>query len=274
MALSIAQKSAIRRHLAYPVIGLIRQGPGGASLASGFSGYRYFQAYGALEYKMNNLNPDEEARLLGNGMGGVAFVGNPPNPGDSVSVVLSGGPIPSPQTLTAVFPTPAPGGQDGRLWFANELAVLALGNSVLTGIGMTAVAPYGTGPFAQAAVPLPEVAFTCPGASFSLSTSFSGACAATVTATGALLPPSTSLDGVTTIYGYLPILDGLENSWLTASQNMDTKKADVWESRVNEAGMRRSLYEQYKQQMGDFLGIPIYIDANARPMSTGAMRFA
>jgi hypothetical protein len=272
MALSFTQKSSLRRHLRYPVIGLIRTSPGGGTLASGFAGYRYFQAYGAMEYKFNNLNPDEEARLLGNAIAAVAFVGNGPNVGDSVSVTLSGGPIASPQTLVATYPTNPPSG-DGRLWMANQLAVLAQGNSVLATAGVQGVAPYGTGPFAQSAVPLPEVAFTAS-ASFSISATFSGQCAPVVTAAGGLVPPSTSLDGVTTIYGYLPICDGLENAWLTSSANLDTKKADVWTGRTNEAGARRSLYEQYCAQMGDFLGIPMFIDANAQPMRHGAINYA
>jgi hypothetical protein len=272
MALSFTQKSAVRRHLKFPVIGLIRTSPGGGSLASGFAGYRYFQAYGAMEYKFNNLNPDEEARLLGNAIAAVAFVGNGPNVGDSVSVTLSGGPIASPQTIVATYPTNPPAG-DGRLWFANQLAVLCQGNPVLAAAGVQGVAPYGTGPFAESAVPLPEVAFTAS-APFTIAASFSGQCAPVITATGALVPPSTSLDGVTTIYGYLPICDGLENSWLTASQNLDTSRADVWRGRSNEAGARRSLYEQYVQQMADFLGVPVFIDANQKPMRTGAMNFA
>jgi hypothetical protein len=273
MPLTATQKTEIRRHLKYPVIGLVRTGqPGGGTLASGFAGYRFFQAYGALEYKMNNMAADEEARLIGGALGAIAIVGNPPNPGDSITVVFSGGGLGSPQTITATYPTPTPPG-DGRLWFANQLAALALGNAPMIGAGMIGLAPYGTGPFAQAAVPLPEVSFTGP-LPFTMSATFSGACAPAVTAQGGLVSPSTSLDGVNTIYGFLPICNGLENAWLTSSQNLDTKKADVWTARSNEAGARRSLYEQWVRQMADFLGVPCFIDANQKPMRTGAMNFA
>lgn len=272
MPLTFTQKTEIRRHLKYPVIGLIRQSPGGGTLASGFAGYRYFQAYGAMEYKLNNLNPDEEAKLLGTALAAVAFVGNGPNPGDSVSVTFSGAGISPSQTVTATYPSPTPPG-DGKLWLANQLAALVQANTVLQGAGVQGIAPYGTGAFAQSAVPLPEVAFVAP-ASFAISTAFSGAAAPAITATGALVPPSTSLDGVTTIWGYLPIAAGLENAWLTSSQNLDTIKADVWKGRSNEAGARRSLYEQWCQQMADFLGIPHFIDANQAPTRTGAIRFA
>jgi hypothetical protein len=273
MPLTATQKTSIRRHLGYPVIGLIRTGAvGGGTLASGFAGYRYFQAYGALEYKMNNLAADEEARLIGGALGAIAIVGNPPNPGDSITVVFSGGGLGSPQTITATYPTPTPPGE-GRLWFANQLAALALGNAAMIGAGMIGLAPYGTGPFAESAVPLPEVSFTGP-LPFTMAATFSGQCAPAVTAQGGFVPPNTSLDGVNTIYGFLPICDGLENAWLTASANLDTIQADVWKGRSNEAGARRSLYEQWKRQMADFLGVPCSIDATAKPQSMGAMNFA
>lgn len=47
-----AQKADIRRHCYYPVFG--------APPAS-FQSYRFFQAYGTLEYRMSNLLPEEEA---------------------------------------------------------------------------------------------------------------------------------------------------------------------------------------------------------------------
>lgn len=78
MALILAAKSSIRRHLNYPLIGLYKLGPGGATLAAGSAGYRFFQAYGFLEYKMNNLNPDEEARLTGQAYAAAALSGGQP----------------------------------------------------------------------------------------------------------------------------------------------------------------------------------------------------
>lgn len=47
-----AEKTDIRRFCGYPVYG---QSP------NQFVGYRFFQAYGNLEFKMNNLTPAEEA---------------------------------------------------------------------------------------------------------------------------------------------------------------------------------------------------------------------
>jgi hypothetical protein len=45
-----AQKTDIRRFCGYPAYG---------AGAWGFEGWRFFQAYGLLEYRMNNLSPAE-----------------------------------------------------------------------------------------------------------------------------------------------------------------------------------------------------------------------
>jgi hypothetical protein len=52
MGFSDAEKTDIRRFCGYPAYGA---GPWG------FQGWRFFQAYGLLEYRMNNLSGAEEA---------------------------------------------------------------------------------------------------------------------------------------------------------------------------------------------------------------------
>lgn len=47
-----AEKADIRRFCGYPVYGAV---------PSSFQSYRFFQAYGTLEYRMANLLPEEEA---------------------------------------------------------------------------------------------------------------------------------------------------------------------------------------------------------------------
>lgn len=56
MALTTAQKVDVRRHAGYPVFG---------GTPSSFQSYRFFQAYGTLEYRMSNLMPEEETVLTG-----------------------------------------------------------------------------------------------------------------------------------------------------------------------------------------------------------------
>lgn len=272
MAITLAAKSDIRRHLGYPVAGLIQTSVAGATFASGAIGYRFTQAYGFLEYKMNNLNPDEESRLTGNAYGAVAFLGPQPHGGDTVSVTLSGGPLVSPVVLSATAPTPSPN-IDGRLSLAQLIAAAGSQNAALQAAGIISVAPYGTGPFAQTAIPIPECAFVSPSA-FSIACGGSGVLIPQITATGVQLNPSASLDGINTIWGYLNILNGLENAYAGTSQNLDTIQADVWKGRANEAGQRMSLYSVWVQFLSDFLGTPINPEKRNNARSVGAMRFA
>lgn len=275
MPLTFASKSDIRRHLGYPVAGLPRISPVGGAAASygaGNIGYRFFQAWGQLEYRLNNLNPDEEARLLGLAYAAFALTGPQPNVGDEITITLSGGPIGSPQELTATMPDGVPAAQDGRLILTAAIAAACAENGVLASAGVLSAQPYGTGPWAQNAVPIPECAFTCPSA-FSIAGAGSGVTYPQITANGVMLGPSTSLDGVTTLWGYLAILDGLENAYATASQNLDTIRADVWQGRSTELAQRRSLYETWRGMLADYLGIPICQFKTANAARTGALRY-
>jgi hypothetical protein len=54
-AFTDAQKTDVRRFCGYPAYG---------AGATGFESWRFFQAYGTLEYRMNNLSPAEIAVTL------------------------------------------------------------------------------------------------------------------------------------------------------------------------------------------------------------------
>lgn len=56
MAFSAGERTDIRRHCGYPAYGVG---------ASGFNGWRFFQAYGMLEYRVQNLAVAEEAVVRG-----------------------------------------------------------------------------------------------------------------------------------------------------------------------------------------------------------------
>lgn len=57
MALTDAQKDQVRRHVGYPVFG------NGISASPPSFGYRYYQWYLTLEYRMNNLSANQEDLL-------------------------------------------------------------------------------------------------------------------------------------------------------------------------------------------------------------------
>lgn len=59
MAFTDAEKTDVRRFCGYPAYG---------AGATGFQGWRFYQAYGLLEYRLNNCSPSEETiarRYLG-----------------------------------------------------------------------------------------------------------------------------------------------------------------------------------------------------------------
>jgi hypothetical protein len=274
MALTVTQKSAVRRHLGYPAIGLLRVSPGGGTLGAASAGYRYNDAYGFLEYRLNNLNPDEEARLMGVAYGAVILTGPQPAAGDQFSVTFSGGPLTAPVTVTVTAQAPN-GSYDNRINVVNALAGAISTNATLQANGFLATAPYGTGPFSQNAVAIPEVGFT-NAQTFGITCSGTGSSAPQVSAPGQLLPPSAQLTGINgpTTYGYIPILDGLEAAYGGASDNLDTAQADVWRGRSNELGQRMSLYQVWVDKLVDFIGVPRNDKRKGFPERRGAMRYA
>ncbi len=275
MALSLAEKANVRRHLRYPLIGLYRVTPGGQTLATATAvSYRYTQAFGQLEWRMNNLDANEEARITGRAYGGVSFVGPIPNVGDESQITFSGGGLASPVTINvvatqALINVGQPLSQvqaalvsqyfdaNVGLGFCAQFAMLVAQNSTLTQAGFVAIAPYGTGPFRQQAIPVPEVSVINP-QSFTISVVNTGSMSAQITSNGVLLPPYISPDTLTQpIYGYLPILDYLENAYGTATQDLSIDTADVFKARKTELPERLSLYQNWCMKLGEFIDVPL-----------------
>lgn len=269
--LTFEQKSSVRRHLGFPVVGQPRASAVGGTNGSAFNGYRFFQIYGRLEFKMNNLNPDEESRLFGSPYGGVALVGPPPNPGDAVGFTLTGGGLSSSQTITATAES-----GDTAIQLIQRLAANATINSAVQSASMVVLAPFGAGPFSENSIPLPELAIVAQSAFTITSPTGSGNLIPQVTANGKLLGPSASLDGTITLWGYIPILDGLEAAFGGASQFLFAQAAGPWKGRSNEIGQRLSLYHNWQVLLSNFLEIPIYTGTpdSQRPQFVGTHRYA
>jgi hypothetical protein len=270
--LTLADRSNCRRHLDYPVIGLPVTSPIGGTLGPGTSGYRFFEAFGFLEYRMSNLDVDEEARVTGKAYGAVALVGLQPNLGDTLSVTFSGGNLTSPVTVTVTALAPV-ANMDNRLTILAQMAQAVTQNATLAAAQITAVSPWGSGPWQLAAVPLAEMGVLSPVA-FTITATGTGNIAPQVTAQPQTLGPAASLNGTTMIYGYLNILDGLEGAHAGSSQNLDTKQAAVWYSRANEIGLRMSLYRQWQGMFSDFMGVPINVFRRQKAHRHGAIRYA
>lgn len=227
--------------------------------ADGAAGYRYFTAYGQMEWRMNNLMPDEEARLLGRAYAAVAIFGTP-NLGDTITFTFTGGGLLSAHNLVVTAPATQGDPNLDRLALTQQVAVSALQDATLISAGFFVVAPYGQGPFSGRIFPEPTVAFTNPTA-FKMTISFTPEIAAQVQSNGSLLTPlyiaNKGTQQQSNIYGYLNILDTLEGDQASTTENLDTIKADVWTARSDEIRQREMLYRQWRQKLSIYLGIPM-----------------
>jgi hypothetical protein len=266
--LTIAQKEEVRRHLFFPVIGLPIMSPSsGITLASGAAGYRFFDAYGFLEWKMNNLAPSEEARLAGMAYGAV-IINAIPAPafqsagqqlyvpaGATATITLSGGPLVSPVIMITTAPV-----NQTPLQFAAAIAATGGLNATLQAAGFFCIPAYGGGSFAENFIPLPEAAFV-NAQTFTI-TATSTLIGISVTSAGGLLTPSVTIPDpitalATTYNGYVPILNLLEAAFLSTTQNQDTSRADVWKWNPREMEDREKLYKKWQRATGLFMGLPL-----------------
>jgi len=284
MALMLSQKSNVRRHLRYPLGGLAHFSTVGGTLADGTASYRYYQPFSFLEWRMNNLAPDEEARLTGNAYAALSFVGPSPDIGSTYTVTFSGGLLTAPATITATInasdippnPTQLANsylGSNNGLVVAGLLAQAANLNTQLRAAQIQAVAPFGTGAFSYSVVPIPEIGFTSP-QPFTILVDWTGNLAPSITADGTQLHPMMfQTDGVTSVWGYLNILNYLETEYGTASRDLSTSKADVWKARPTELAERFSLYSTWQNRLAEFIDVPINPNARTNLRSTRPTRF-
>jgi hypothetical protein len=266
MALTLQTKVAIRRHLGYPLAGLQRISPAGGTLASANNAYRFFESYGQLEYRMNQLAPAEEAVLTGSPYGAIGFnnANTPIDAGSVITVTLSSPQFSNnPVILTyTVQPT------DDLLSICGQIANLAALNPVFSSAGYYAINDYGTGAFSQQLVPFPITSFIAPAntSSFSIAVSGSGNTVPQIVADGQLQPPFLFIDVTIPpekVYGYVPILDVLESFYGSSVQNMSTSKAREWTRNAWELKEKKALYNMWRQRLAQYMGISLDPHNNA-----------
>jgi hypothetical protein len=281
MPLTPSQKVNIRRHMRFPVAGLARSSPYGAAFASGTISYRFFDIYGQMEYRLNNLDPAEEATVVGSYYGSVIIIGNP-EVNDQISFSISASGMPAQTVSYTVQPAgnlPNPNGAQNPVQVSQGLVNSILQNTVLLNNQFTALSPLGIGPFAQYSPTLVNpnleqsgLSMGTPGlAVTNISTAYQIANLSVVNQPGSTLsafielngssklPPISTVDPTTNpptvLNGYLPILDYLEGALAGATQNLDTWKADVWTARGTELDERLALYMWWIFHLADFLGV-------------------
>jgi len=275
MALDDDQKTNLRRHLGYPAVGLYRSSAAGGTLADGAASYRYHTAYGALEWRMNNLMPNEEARIVGSAYGAIAIMGTPQQ-GDQITLTISGGGLTAPETVgpLTVGPITHDVNRD-QLGVTQLLTIAASQNANLIAANFLAVAPYGTGPFAERFYPNPIFALTNP-AQFTMSVTASPSIGAQIRTQGKNLSPLYIQEKGTSrqvnIYGYLPILDVMEGDQAATTENLDTIQADVWHARATEIIERERLYMVWRRKLAKFLDLPLGEESGVTRASGGPLR--
>ena len=225
MALDEVIKSDVRRYLDYSIIGLWRQSPVGGTLAPVNTGFRMLNGYGQLEFKLNNMLPNEEARLTGRIYGSIGFVQPNPtqytvpiDPGSTVVISLASTAFsvsPVTKTYTVVD-------GDTLLSICGSIALLFASDGVFTNAGFYSLNDYGAGPYGQATNPtqqvsMPIVSFVSPNPSttFTITCSGTGNTLPQVISPGVPLPPTLTSNLTyppTKIWGYLPDFELLRRS--------------------------------------------------------------
>jgi len=258
--LNEAQKVHVRRHLGYPVIGNPLVSPsGGHTLGSGFIGYRYFQAYGLLEYRLNWLQPIEEAILTGLTYGAVTIstpvLGRTFSAGLDVAITVQTG-----ASYTASVTS-----EDGDDIYSIgvKLANAFLGHTEFVRDGFFSASPLTTGTFSEAAKP-PSIVQPFPGVQitgqeeFTLTVSPNPPIYLTPhPGSGAFQSPRATIGDVEH-RGFIPILDALQGAIASSSDNLDTEKADVWTARKDEVQVRNFLYNTWRRELSEFLAVPLW----------------
>jgi len=256
--LNQTDKSDIRRHLKYPALN--RGNPGQPFFARELWSLDQHSTF--LEQRMDLMMPTDEARLTGKIVGAIGFVGAEPIDGATYSVTFTSLTL-LPLGPVTIGPITA-GPKDTKLTMAAKLPQLIALNNILASAQMTAGGPFGPG-LGQLTIEKPEVEFMAP-KEFTITLTFAGM-AIFVDQQGIHVDPQVNfggescgfglneLDVDTTTYGYLPILNALENAIGGSSSRAHISKAEGF-VKSDEFRERTKLYDLYRAKLANFLGVP------------------
>jgi hypothetical protein len=270
--LSAGTKADIRRHMGIPVAGI---NAGGVQL-----GYRFETRVGDLEYRMINLQPYEEATITGQPIGSIQITGVP-EIGDPLSITMTP-PTGSPVVITYDVTEQDIQAIENAPGFLNNGPLYSVAQNLARAINLN------PSPFMAAANP-PVDLEAAPGygptyaevlvqaialASFTLAATGTGETGAIVTAQGnPIFPQVTFSDypgGAKTLYGYIPILNYLDSNVFSRSNAfLSFSQADVVKFRPDEIDQRTDLYENARQRLADYFGVPLYAAGRQRPGGGG-----
>ena len=285
MALTTAQRVEVGRHLGYPMIGgpaVTSGGPPYTSTfgqAGGLLGFRYFEFYPLLLFRLANMSTNEEVSIVGSSSSffgsfytaanaSVTITAAAPASGDNVTVQING----QPSSYTFAV-------SDTQATIAAGLASSINTNTALAGL----VIAQNAG----AAVAINARVIGARANSLSIASYVQGV-SATVAVTYASAPTNTLQGGqdppgpvwidpseqiTQPYYGYLPIIRFWETQLTNSASGMDTIKADVFSQRQDELAARYGGYLTWCKRLAQFISVP-YMGAGNYMGTQGSRRMA
>lgn len=274
MSLTVAQRNEVLRHLGYPIMGSPQVQSAGPPYTATFGqsggllGFRYFEFYALLVYRLNNLSQEEEVALLGPGS---AFFPNF---------------FTRAQAQINVTVTTAVAGDSvtAQINGASASYVLIGGDTSAT-VAQGLEAAINAQPVISSAVLAQEVAGKCivtartPGFaanSLAISAFTQGVAGASSVSTTVTLSDGTTPTPVLSggqdppgpvfydpsqpvsmpYFGYLPIVRYWESQVPLAASGMNILKADVFSQRQDELAARTGGYVTWCKRVAQWAGVP------------------
>lgn len=240
MALSQQSKIDCRRHLCVPAAGIPQSGY--------TAGLRTILTVGQLEAYMNLLQAEEECVLSGYPYGQVNIFGSNPVAGNTVTATINSTPV-----VYTVQASDVANGQPlnsiaGGL--ANAISIANLGIYAASG-------SITSGDVAPAALPIYGQVTIVNATTFTLTASATGALGVSVPANGSTYPhPNTlNIQGAPALYGYIPILNYLEERLLQLDVFASFSATGEVKFNPLELYRRIELYDEWRRKLGNFLSV-------------------
>ena len=285
MALTTAQRVEIGRHLGYPLIGAPAVTSGGPPYTSTFGqaggllGYRYFEFYPLLLFRLANMSTNEEVSIVGSQS---SFFGSFYTAASSIVTITAATPVAGDSVTVQI------NGQPATYTFANADTATLIATGVASAINAngnlaSVVIAQNAGPvvivtarvIGSRANSLSIAAFV-QGVSASVAVTF--ATASTNTLQGGQDPPGPVwIDPAEQVaqpyYGYLPIIRFWETQLTNSASGMDTIRAAVFEQRQDELAARYGGYLTWCKRLAQFMAVP-YMGAGNFMGTKGSRRMA
>lgn len=264
--LTQTQKVAIRRHLGVPFAGTAQAGR--------LYGWRFTWYAEDLEYRMNNMQPPEEALITGATLGSYQIDGRP-TVGDLVTYTITD---PTPRTIAVPYtvtlqdfmlPASQVNPADSSPLYAIALNSALAINNAASQFGYAAVGVMPADLFSPQFMPpyFAEVLITSAGQNkpFTLTAAQTGTTNLLVSNPGSPTPVRAApIDPITLaptpVYGFVSLCDAYAMQVSRADLSLWLSKADVVDFRRDEVAARDQLYGYYCMKLEEVLGGKDYVE--------------